>query len=83
MTLTLVFEHRTKADKTITGAQFEITEGLTWRKQSKVYGSGGEISNVELLGGLQDQKRAIVSNQYRLPMIHQEVVQGFQEWYCS
>ncbi len=78
LTLTLVFEHATKADKTITGAQFEITEGLTWRKQSKVYRSGGEISNAELLGGLQDQKRAIVSNQYRLQMIHQQVVQGFQ-----
>ena len=56
LTLTLVFEHATKADKTITGAQFEITEGLTWRKQSKVYGSGGEISNVELLGGLHGPK---------------------------
>ncbi len=56
LTLTLVFEHATKADKTITSAQFEITEGLTWRKQSKVYGSGGEISNVELLGGLQGPK---------------------------
>ncbi len=52
LTLTLVLEHATKADKTIRGAVFEITEGLTWRKQSKVYGSGGEISNVELLGGL-------------------------------
>ncbi len=56
LTLTLVFEHDTKADKTITGAQFEITEGLTWRKQSKVYRSGGEISNAELLGGLQGPK---------------------------
>ncbi len=56
LTLTLVFEHATKADKTITGAQFEITEGLTWRKQSKVYRSGGEISNAELLGGLQGPK---------------------------
>ncbi len=56
LTLTLVFEHATKADKTITGAQFEITETLTWRKQSKVYRSGGEISNVELLGGLQGSK---------------------------
>ncbi len=56
LTLTLVFEHATKAEKTITGAQFEITEGLTWRKQSKVYGSGGEISNAELLGGLHGPK---------------------------
>ncbi len=61
LTLSLVFEHATKADKTISGAQFEITSGavsgyLRWRKQSKVYASGGEISNVELLGGLQGPK---------------------------
>ncbi len=61
LTLSLVFEHATKADKTISGAQFEITSGsvsgdLRWRKQSKVYRSGGEISNVELLGGLSGPK---------------------------
>ncbi len=56
LTLTLVFEHDTKADKTITAAVFEITQELTWRKQSKVYVSGGEISNTELLGGLQGTK---------------------------
>ncbi len=57
LTLTLVFEHDTKADKTLTGAEFEITKGaapsdLTWRKQSKAYSAGGEISNAELLNGL-------------------------------
>ncbi len=61
LTLTLVFEHDTKADKTITGAQFELTSGivsvpLSWRKQSKVYSSAGEISNAELLGGVRGTK---------------------------
>ncbi len=61
LTLTLVFEHATKAEKTITGAQFEITKmiaptNLTWVKQMKRYRSGQEISNVELLLGLEGSK---------------------------
>ncbi len=56
LTLTLVFEHPAKMDVTLTGKKFEITKasvsGLTWTKQSKPYGSGGEISNAELLAGL-------------------------------
>ncbi len=59
LTLTLVFEHDTKADKTITGAQFEITSGdvpLSWSRQSKVYSVSGEISNAELLGGVRGTK---------------------------
>ncbi len=61
LTLTLVFEHDTKADKTFTGAEFEITKGaapsdLTWRKQSKAYSAGGEISNAALLNGLSGTK---------------------------
>ncbi len=61
LTLTLVFEHDTKADKTIRGAQFEITKmmaptNLTWVKQLKTYRSGQEISNVELLSGLEGSK---------------------------
>ncbi len=61
LTLTLVFEHATKAEKTITGAQFELTSGavsvpLSWSRQSKVYGSPAEISNAELLGGVRGTK---------------------------
>ncbi len=61
LTLTLVFEHDTKADKTITGAQFELTSGvvsvpLSWSRQSKVYSSPAEISNAELLGGVRGTK---------------------------
>ncbi len=56
LTLTLVFEHPAKMDVTLTGKKFEITKafasGLTWKKQSKPYVSGGEISNAELLAGL-------------------------------
>ncbi len=55
-TATLVLEHATKGDSTIDNASFEITKAsapkLTWTKQSKPYGSGGEISNAELLAGL-------------------------------
>ncbi len=61
LTLTLAFEHATKADKTITGAQFELTSGvvsvpLSWSRQSKVYSPAGEISNAELLGGVRGTK---------------------------
>ena len=61
LTLTLAFEHATKADKTITGAQFELTSGavsvpLSWSRQSKVYSLAGEISNAELLGGVRGTK---------------------------
>ncbi len=56
LTLTLVLEHDTKKDVTLTGAQFEITkrsaERLTWTKQTKAYGSGGEITNANLLAGV-------------------------------
>ncbi len=55
-TATLVLEHTTKGDSTIDNASFEITKAsapiLTWTKQSKPYDSGGEISNAELLAGL-------------------------------
>ena len=61
LTLSIVFEHATKADKTITDAQFEITSGvvsipLSWSRQSKVYSPAGEISNAELLGGVRGTK---------------------------
>ena len=55
-TATIVLEHPTKADATITGAQFEITKAtvpsLTWTKQSKTFSSRGEITNADLLAGL-------------------------------
>ena len=56
LTLTLVFEHSTKADVSITRAQFEITKAtaptLTWTKQTKVFARGGEITNADILAGL-------------------------------
>ncbi len=57
LTLSIVFEHDTKADKTITGAVFEIRKmvaprDLRWVRQSKAYRASGEISNFELLSGL-------------------------------
>ncbi len=60
LTLTLVFEHSAKVDVTLTGKEFEITksraESLTWRKQTKVYSSSGEITNAQLLAGVQGSK---------------------------
>ena len=57
LTLTLVFEHSTKKDVTLTNNQFEITKAtapttLTWTKQTKVFASGGEITNADILAGL-------------------------------
>ncbi len=56
LTLSIVFEHDTKEDKTITGAEFEITKAsapsLNWIKQRKVFSSGGEITNANLLAGV-------------------------------
>ncbi len=60
LTLTLIFEHSAKVDVTLTGKEFEITkagaESLTWRKQTKVYSSSGEITNAQLLAGVQGSK---------------------------
>ncbi len=56
LTLTLVLQHATKLDVTLTSAQFEITKDaalpLSWTKQTKAFSSGGEISNAELLTGV-------------------------------
>ena len=56
LTLTLVFEHSTKKDVTLTGKLFEITKAtapaLTWTKQTKVFARGGEITNADILAGL-------------------------------
>ncbi len=60
LTLTLVFEHDAKTDKTIMGAAFEIIKGsaptLNWRRQSEVYSVRGELTNAELLGGVTGTK---------------------------
>ncbi len=56
LTLTLVLQHTAKPDVTLINAQFEITRGsaesLSWRKQTKPFSSGGEITNPELLAGV-------------------------------
>ena len=56
LTLTLVFEHITKADVSIPNCAFEITKAtaptLTWTKQTKVFARGGEITNADILAGL-------------------------------
>ncbi len=59
-TATLVLAHATKADATITGAQFEITkaagERLTFSKRTKKVSSSGSFSTDEILGGVQGTK---------------------------
>ena len=56
LTLTIVLQHDTKKDVTLTGAQFEITKTsappLRWTKQQKALSSGGEITNGNLLAGV-------------------------------
>ena len=57
LTLTLVFEHSTKKDVTLTNKEFQITKAtapttLTWTKQNKVFASSGEITNADILAGL-------------------------------
>ncbi len=56
LTLTIVFEHPTKSDVTLTGVKFELTKGsaesLTWTKQTKAFSSGDEITNAHLLAGV-------------------------------
>ena len=55
-TATIILQHSTKADVTITNCDFEITKGtaptLTWTKQTKSFASSGEITNANLLSGL-------------------------------
>ena len=59
-TATLVLEHSTKADVTLTGAQFEITKSqaptLTFQKASKTFSSGGKFTTADILGGVQGNK---------------------------
>ncbi len=59
-TATIVLEHATKGDATITNAEFEITkanaERLTFNKVSKAYSSGGSFSTSDILGGVQGSK---------------------------
>ena len=59
-TATLVLEHSTKADVTITAAQFEIGKAsaasLTFNKRTKAFVSGGSFSTSEILAGVQGSK---------------------------
>ena len=60
-TATLVFEHHSKDDLTITGAKFEITKtsgtdhpfGLTFSKRTETFTSGGSFTTNEILAGVQ------------------------------
>ena len=60
LTLSLVFEHSTKKDVTLTGKLFEITkaaaETLNFRKVSKAFTSGGKFSTADILGGVRGTK---------------------------
>ena len=55
-TATIILEHPTKQDVSIAGAQFEISKTaaprLTWTEQNKLFASGGEITNADILAGL-------------------------------
>ena len=59
-TATIVLEHPTKADVTITAAQFEIGKAsapsLTFNKVTKAFASGGRFSTAEILAGVQGSK---------------------------
>ena len=64
LTLTLVFEHDTKADKTITGAQFELTSGavsvpLSWSRQSKVYSFPSRDRQCRIIGRCERYKNRV------------------------
>ena len=59
-TATIILEHSTKADATITNCAFEITAGaapsLTFTKRSKAFSSGGKFTTAEILAGVQGNK---------------------------
>ena len=59
-TATLVLEHPSKADVTITSAEFEITKAgsasLTFNKLTEIFASGGSFSTSEILAGVQGSK---------------------------
>ena len=59
-TVTIILEHPTKADVTLTNCEFEITRGpaerLTFQKVSKVFSSGGSFSVPEILAGVRSTK---------------------------
>ena len=61
-TATIILQHSTKADVTITNCEFEITKTtaptLRWTKQNKPFGSGGEITNSDILDGLTGADKA-------------------------
>ncbi len=64
-TATIVLEHSTKGDATITGAQFKIStssgERLTFGKLTKVYSSGGRFTTAEILGSVRGTKSWLYS----------------------
>ena len=59
-TATIILQHSTKADVTITNCEFEITkrnaENLTFTKISKAFVSGGKFSVANILAGVSGTK---------------------------
>ena len=59
-TATIVLQHNTKADVTITNCAFEITkltaESLTFNKITKTFASGGKFTTAEILAGVRGSK---------------------------
>ncbi len=64
-TATIVLEHSTKGDATITGAEFKISssagERLTFGKLTKVYSIGGRFTTAEILGRVGGTKTGYTS----------------------
>ena len=85
LTLTLVFEHSTKKDVTLTNKEFQITKAtaptLTWTKQNKLFASGGEITNADILAGLTTSVNVADKRGYAIKTVTlrmpQALVQGF------
>ena len=59
-TATIILEHPTKKDATLTNTQFEITktksETLTFTKRTKAFTNRGRFTTAEILGGVQGNK---------------------------
>ena len=62
-TATIILQHSTKADATITGAQFEIrkttAESLRFNKRTKTFATGGKFTTADILGGVQGTKNGL------------------------
>ena len=67
-TATIILQHSTKADVTITNCQFEITkrnaEILTFTKRSKAFVSGGKFSVANILAGVSGTKDGYTVKKY-------------------